>query len=96
MPRPLLFLLYTSPLSHLVQASDINHHLFADDTQRHQHMQVANVFIELKKKKKTKQPQEPHSATSSGVMIGSFEIILSSTNSSMTLPARTEEEENSG
>jgi hypothetical protein len=30
---PLLFLLYTTPLSHLVQANDINHHLFADDTQ---------------------------------------------------------------
>jgi len=30
---PLLFLLYTTPLSHLVRTSDVNHHLFADDTQ---------------------------------------------------------------
>ena len=30
---PLLLLLYTTPLIHIVQASDISHHLFADDTQ---------------------------------------------------------------
>ena len=30
---PLLFLLYTTPLSHLVQASVMHHHLFADDIQ---------------------------------------------------------------
>jgi hypothetical protein len=30
---PLLFLLYTTPLSHLIRTCDINHHLFADDTQ---------------------------------------------------------------
>ena len=29
---PLLFLLYTTPLRYLVQASDIDYHLFADDT----------------------------------------------------------------
>ena len=30
---PLVFLLYSTPMSHLVRANDINHHLFADDNQ---------------------------------------------------------------
>ena len=30
---PLLFLLYTIPLSHLVEVNGIKHHFFADDTQ---------------------------------------------------------------
>jgi Reverse transcriptase (RNA-dependent DNA polymerase) len=30
---PLLFILYTTPLSHLIEASSVDHHLYADDTQ---------------------------------------------------------------
>src|SRR6218665_1312650 len=30
---PLLFILYTTPLSHLVESSSVDHHLYADDTQ---------------------------------------------------------------
>src|SRR6218665_1501026 len=30
---PLLFILYTTPLSYLIKASSIDHHLYADDTQ---------------------------------------------------------------
>src|SRR6218665_1856428 len=30
---PLLFILYTTPLSHLIETSSVDHHLYADDTQ---------------------------------------------------------------
>src|SRR6218665_3162552 len=30
---PLLFILYTTPLSYLTESSSVNHHLYADDTQ---------------------------------------------------------------
>jgi len=30
---PLLFILYTTPLSHLTESSSVDHHLYADDTQ---------------------------------------------------------------
>src|SRR6218665_3208579 len=29
----LLFILYTTPLSHLIESSSVDHHLYADDTQ---------------------------------------------------------------
>src|SRR6218665_3753176 len=29
---PLLFILYTTPLSHLIKSSSVDHHLYADDT----------------------------------------------------------------
>ena len=31
--RPLLFILYTTPLSHIISRSSVNHKLYADDTQ---------------------------------------------------------------
>src|SRR6218665_3067237 len=30
---PLLFILYTTPLSHLIKSSSVDHHLYADDNQ---------------------------------------------------------------
>ena len=46
---PLLFIMYTTPLSHLIQSHDIDHHLYADDTQ---------LFISI-------EPSEFQNATSS-------------------------------
>src|SRR6218665_1294028 len=30
---PVLFILYTTPFSHLIESSSVDHHLYADDTQ---------------------------------------------------------------
>ena len=32
-PRAILFTLYTAPLSHVIADHDVEHHLYADDTQ---------------------------------------------------------------
>ena len=39
---PLLFILYTTPLSSLISASSVNHHLYADDTKLFIFLSTAN------------------------------------------------------
>ena len=45
---PVLFTLYTTPLSAIISSSDINHHLYADDTQIYMSLSVSNAkeFLE--------------------------------------------------
>ena len=40
---PVLFTLYTTPLSAIISSSDINHHLYADDTQIYMSLSVSNA-----------------------------------------------------
>ena len=40
---PVLFTLYTTPLSAISSSFDINHHLYADDTQIYMSLSVANA-----------------------------------------------------
>ena len=40
---PVLFTLYTTPLSAIISSFDINHHFYADDTQIYMSLSVTNV-----------------------------------------------------
>ena len=46
---PVLFALYTTPLSAIISSFDINHHLYADDTQIHMSLSVSNAKESLEK-----------------------------------------------
>ena len=45
----MLFTLYTTPLSAIISSSDINHHLYADDTQIYMSLSVSNAKESLEK-----------------------------------------------
>ena len=46
---PVLFTLYTTPLSAIMSSFDINHHLYADDTQIYMSLSVSNAKESLEK-----------------------------------------------
>ena len=46
---PVLFILYTTPLSAIFSSFDINHHLYADDTQIYMSLSVSNAEESLEK-----------------------------------------------
>ena len=46
---PVLFTLYTTPLSAIISSFDINHHLYADDTQIWMSLSVSNAKESLEK-----------------------------------------------
>ena len=46
---PVLFTLYTTPLSAIISSFDINHHLYADDTQTYMSLSVSNAKESLEK-----------------------------------------------
>ena len=45
---PVFFTLYTTPLSAIISSFDINHHLYADDTQIYTSLSVSNAKESLK------------------------------------------------
>ena len=40
---PVLFTLYTTPVSSIISSFDINHHVYADDTQIYMFLSVSNT-----------------------------------------------------
>ena len=46
---PVLFTVYTTPLSGIISNFDINHHLYADDTQIYMSLSVSNAKESLEK-----------------------------------------------
>ena len=46
---PVLFTLYTTPLSAIISSFDINHHIYADDTQIYMCLSVSNTKESLEK-----------------------------------------------
>ena len=46
---PVIFTLYTTPLSAIISSFDINHHLYADDTQIYMSLSVSNAKESLEK-----------------------------------------------
>ena len=46
---PVLFTLYTTPLSAIISSFDINHHIYADDTQIYMSLSVSNGKESLEK-----------------------------------------------
>ena len=46
---PVLFTLYTTPLSAIVSSFDINQHIYADDTQIYMSLSVSNAKESLEK-----------------------------------------------
>ena len=46
---PVLFTLYTTPLSVFITSFDINHHLYADNTQMYMSLSVSNAKESLEK-----------------------------------------------
>ena len=47
--RPVLFTLYTTPLSAIISSFDINHYLYADDTQIYMSLSVSNAKWSLQR-----------------------------------------------
>ena len=48
---PLLFTLYTTPLSQIIEKHDVNHHLYADDTQIYVSLSASDCLLSLEKLK---------------------------------------------